>query len=270
MKRRYYLGIIAVFLMLATVSWKSRSSPRPVIPTVINLNIGMPYADVIKSSSYPISKHTANYRDVPLDVGASFVDHPAVVIHFTDPQHGFTLPPTKFAAIGYDDNRVATVSTSPMLEKLPFDEAVALLENLQNQFKRGGWSPWEGNESEWFDLTPTGKKQLYARMFEAGYGQMTDLRIPGKYSMIFRLQCERGCWTREPPYLFLVDIGVSDDLHAWWDKLSPEEKERELPPPQYRKCNGFKAKDGTELEPVRPPMPPCKPSTASTASAKQP
>ena len=53
-----------------------------------------------------------------------------------------------------------------MLDPLPFDEAVAILENLQNQFKAGGWEPWENDDSTWFDLTPEGKKRLYARMFE--------------------------------------------------------------------------------------------------------
>ena len=33
--------------------------------------------------------------------------------------------------------------------------------------------------------------------------------------MIFRLKCNEGCWTREPPYLFLIDIGVGDDVYGW-------------------------------------------------------
>jgi hypothetical protein len=40
----------------------------------------------------------------------------------------------------YQHNTAAMLSTSPMQDKLPFDEAVAVLENLQNQFKAGGLS----------------------------------------------------------------------------------------------------------------------------------
>jgi hypothetical protein len=102
-----------------------------------------------------------------------------------------------------------------MLDKLPFDEAVAVLENLQNQFKAGGWEPWKDDGSKWFDLTPDGKKRLYERMFEPGYMQTAILRIPKKYSITFRLFCAEGCWTREPPYKFLIDVGVGVDTEGW-------------------------------------------------------
>ena len=102
-----------------------------------------------------------------------------------------------------------------MLNKLPFDEAVAILENLQNQFKAGGWEPWEVDDSTWFDFTPDGKKRLYARMFEPGYMETQSLRVPKKYGMTFRLWCAEGCMTREPPYLFLIDVGVGSDVYGW-------------------------------------------------------
>ncbi|BDT57853.1 hypothetical protein MasN3_13470 [Massilia varians] len=144
--------------------------------------------------------------------GDTIVKEPAVILCFNDPQHGFILPPTKFAFVGYLHNVVDTVSTSPMLDKLPFDQAVAILENLQNQFKAGGWEPWADNGSKWFDLTPEGKKRLYQRIFEPGYSQSAELRVPKKYGMTFRLKCTDGCWPDEkPPYLFLVDVGLSMD-----------------------------------------------------------
>lgn len=100
-----------------------------------------------------------------------------------------------------------------MLDALPFDEAVTVLENLQNQFKAGGWQPWQGDGSAWFDLTAEGKKRLYEQMFEPPYSQSEELRVPKKYAMTFRLKCAEGCWTRQPPYKFLVDVGVGDALN---------------------------------------------------------
>ena len=264
---RRNLTLAVVSPLLASFAWYYMRSPQAALATVINLAIGQTYEEVIRTSTYPVTKHSLPPTDDPDGFGMTSVSEPSVIVRFSDPEHGFTLPPTKFVVISYSDNKVGTVSTSPMIETLPFDEAVAMLGNLQNQFQRGGWAPWEGDESEWFDLTPAGKKRLYERMFEPGYAETTELRVPGKYAMTFRLKCTQGCWTREPPYRFLIDIGVGEDGFSWWDKLSPEEKERELPPPQYRKCNGFKAKDGMELEPVRPPMPPCK---RPAAAAKQP
>lgn len=146
--------------------------------------------------------------------GAVWVTEPAVIIRFSDPKHGFTLPPTKFAVLTFSENQAVTLSTSPMLDPLPFDEAVAILENQQNQFKAGGWEPWAADDSTWFDLTEEGKKRLYARMFRPGYMQTASLRIPKLYGITFRLKCNEGCWTREPPYLFLIDIGVGNDYES--------------------------------------------------------
>jgi hypothetical protein len=193
-------------------------------PTVLSFRIGQAFEDVVKNSTYAVMEHAYDVNHS----GGTFVTEPAVIVCFDDPEHGFTLPPTKFAALSYDQGRVDDVATSPMLEKLPFDKAVVVLENLQNQFKAGGWVPWEVDGSVWFDLSPEGKKRLYARMFEPGYKQTVILTVPKKYGMTFRLWCAEGCPTREPPYRFLIDVGVSYDTEHWtpgepapWDNPLP-------------------------------------------------
>jgi len=50
-------------------------------------------------------------------------------------------------------------------------------------------------------------------MFESGYLQEMTLRIPKLYGMTFRLKCNEGCWTKEPPYRFLIDIGLGTDVY---------------------------------------------------------
>jgi hypothetical protein len=172
--------------------------------------------------------HSIIPTETYLQSGQTLVTEPAVTLHFDDPMHGFTLPPTKFAMISYDRNHVSTITTSPMLNKLPFARAVTVLKNLQDQFIAGGWEPWAENGSKWFDLSQDGKRRLYARVLEPGYMQTATLRIPKKYTMIFRLKCAEGCWTHEPPYRFLIDISLSDDIAGWapgdpmvWDKSHP-------------------------------------------------
>jgi hypothetical protein len=209
MKRRLRVAAILASITAAIVWWYS----RPPEPTVLAFRLGQSFEQVVRNSSYPALERSNRPADDPgyHKFGAIWVTEPAVIIRFTDPKHGFTLPPTKFAALTFSENRAVTLATSPMLAPLPFDEAVAILENLQNQFKASGWVPWARNDSTWFDLTPEGKKRLHARMFGPGYMESTDLRAPKMYGMVFRLKCTEGCWTREPPYLFLIDIGVGDD-----------------------------------------------------------
>ena len=220
-RRLALIGIIG-----AGLSWYYRTPE----PTLLSFRIGQTFEDVVKSSTYPVMERSNRPADDPSDGqhGATWVTEPAVTIRFNDPKHGFTLPPTKFAALGFDHNVATTLATSPMLDKLSFDRAAAVLENLQNQFKAGGWEPYEVHQSKWFDLTPAGKKRLHAAMFKPPFFQQQTLRVPKKYAMTFRFLCAEGCWTREPPYLFLIDIGVSDDTEGWepgdppiWEKSHP-------------------------------------------------
>lgn len=218
MKASYRRVVLLAGAGIAAVAvWWHYRTPEP---TLLSFRVGQSFEEVVKNSTYPVMERSNLPVEDPSGdkFGATWVTEPAVVIHFNDPKHGFTLPPTKFAALSFDHNVAATLSTSPMLDTLPFNEAVAVLENLQNQFKAGGWKPWEGDDSKWFDLTPEGKRRLYDRMFEPGYSQSAELRVPKKYSITFRFKCAEGCWTREPPYRFLVDVGVGHDGHTWWDE----------------------------------------------------
>jgi hypothetical protein len=81
----------------------------------ISLHIGKPYEDVLRDSTFPVKSNTAMRQTTPLVEDSTWITSP-VIVKFDDPQHGFTLPPTKFGAIGYNNGRVTTLTTSPMLE----------------------------------------------------------------------------------------------------------------------------------------------------------
>lgn len=226
MKPGYRRRLVLAGLVGAGLWWYYRTPE----PTLLSFRIGQTFEEVVESSTYPVMERSNLPADDPSDggFGATWVTEPAVIIRFNDPKHGFTLPPTKFAALGFDHNVATTLATSPMLDKLPFHKAVAMLENLQNQFKAGGWEPWPDDGSKWFDLTPEGKKRLHAAMFKPPFLQQETLRVPRMYAMTFRFQCAEGCWTREPPYLFLIDIGVGTDVYGrkpgdpWiWEESHP-------------------------------------------------
>lgn len=227
MKRRHLIsaGTIAA-VALGLYAWQRTPAPAP---TLLSFRIGQSFDAVVETSTYAVVQNSLVPREELDYSGGTFVTEPAVALCFNDPQHGFILPPTKFALVAFAQNVVVTMSTSPSLEKLPFDRAVLILEDLQNQFKAGGWEPWKVDGSVWFDLTPEGRKRLYQRMFEPGYSQSAELRVPKKYGMTFRLKCTDGCWPDEkPPYLFLVDVGVGSDTNESepgdpevWDKSFP-------------------------------------------------
>lgn len=217
MKRRLLIAL-ALAVTLGIVLWPERP---PAPPTVLSFHVGQPFEEVAKNSTFSVMEN-ANIPSGDNHSGAIWVTEPSVIIRFNDPQHGFTLPPTKFASVFFMDNRAETLSTTPMLDKLPFDEAVAVLANLQKQFKAGGWEPWRTNGHEWFDFSLEGRKQLHEEMFAPGWSRTEILRVPNKYSMTFRFKCAAGCNTREPPYLFLIDIGLAHDFYADHARTHPE------------------------------------------------
>lgn len=235
MKRIWRRRVFVVCLLVAVIWWHN------YIPdaTVLSFRIGQSFEEVAKNSTYPVLERSNRPADDPgrNRFGVTWVTKPAVIIHFNDPRHGFKLPPTKFAALSYQDNRAVTLATSPMLEKLSFDEAVVVLEDLQNQFKSGGWILFETDGSTWFDFTPEGKKRLFAHLLERDMRTLS-LYVPKKYGMTFRIWCAHGCARGKPPYLFMIDVGVGTDTYTWepgepkyWDKPPPATPAASSPAP---------------------------------------
>ena len=115
--RKLYLGILFA-IMTVLIIYLNRDSGE--IGTIA-LHIGKPYKDVLRDSTFPVKSETAMRATTPPIEDSTWITRPAIV-RFDDPKHGFTLPPTKFGAIGYNRGRVTTFTTSPMLETLPFDQ----------------------------------------------------------------------------------------------------------------------------------------------------
>ena len=94
MKRRYRRLTILAGLLAATI-W---GYGRPPEPGILAFRLGQTFEQVVKDSIYPVLERSIRPADSPSDhkFGATYVEEPAVISRFTDPKHGFTLPPTKF------------------------------------------------------------------------------------------------------------------------------------------------------------------------------
>jgi hypothetical protein len=212
-RRRYIYVVVGGVALVATALWAKHDYSVPT--TTLSLRIGETYDDVIKGSTYPVVRNSIPPTDKPYYGGSTWISKPAVVIEFNDPEHGFTLPPTKFGGIGYEDRRVVTITSSPMLDALPFDEAIALLNRLQADFKKAGWEPIERSGERpptWFDTqTVVGLAGLRA-------GSTRELVVRDKYGMDFNFKCWDEC--RPAPNaksVYLIDVSVGPE-HGIWEK----------------------------------------------------
>lgn len=109
--RSRLLALTAGAVAIAVVWWPSRYPE----PTILTFRLGQTFEEVARNSTYPVMERSNRPADDPDNrFGATWVDEPAVIIRFTDPKHGFILPPTKFAALSFAENQAILLATSPM------------------------------------------------------------------------------------------------------------------------------------------------------------
>lgn len=204
-KRNIYLSAAAVTLVTVSLALYFISSPEK-----ISFHIGKSYDDTALDSTFPVKDTTAIYPSEPPHPSSTWISTP-VIITFDDKQHGFTLPATKFGAIGWSDFKAITLTTSPMLETLPFEQAVLLLDELQQKFKQVGWIPEPVEGNDWLKIeTKEEKNRLQAKLFDQLDGVI--LLIPHKYSLILHIKCYARCDERNPETAkYLIDVGLGED-----------------------------------------------------------
>ncbi|MGU7784526.1 flagellar biosynthesis sigma factor [Burkholderia sp. PU8-34] len=113
--------------------WEGLAAIRPVDEVV--LTIGEPYEQVRQQSRSTLPIAT---QDNSINL---YVKRPAA-LRFSDTQYGFVTPAAKFLSIYADTHgKVWSVTLSPQVETLPLDATMAILLDLQNQLRRGGWHP---------------------------------------------------------------------------------------------------------------------------------
>lgn len=203
-KRSLFLSAALLLAAVPLVLYLSRG------PETISFRIGKTYDDVVRGSTFAVKDQTVIYPSDPPRPSSTWISTP-VVITFDDKEHGFTLPPTKFGAIGWSDSKAITFSTSPMLETLPFDQAISLLGELQQTFKNAGWRPESVEGNDWLELeTNEEKTHLQAKLFDQLDGVI--LLVPHKYSLILHIKCYERCDERNPKTAkYLIDVGFGED-----------------------------------------------------------
>lgn len=209
-KQRWLIFILFILLVAGSLGYARWNTKT------LSVHIGKPYELVIKDSTFPVEDKTAIYpgdttnpKD-PSRPGSTWISSPTV-IEFDDPVYGFKLPPTVFGAVTYGSEEVSTLTTSPMLETMPFTEAVNRLVDVQNTLKSRGWmlEPLENND--WFSVGSfTERERLQVKLFDQPVG--IDLYVPGKYSLLLLIKCYADCGTRDSTTTkYLIDISVGRD-----------------------------------------------------------
>ncbi|EJM13650.1 MULTISPECIES: hypothetical protein [Pseudomonas] len=209
MRRKLILSLVAVMclFLLAYVIHE-----QPSVDT-ISVHIGKSYKDVERDSTFPVRAKTAIYPSEPPEVDSTWISSP-VIVKFDDPKYGFTLPPTKFGAVGYNNEKVSTITTSPMLDTLRFDQLIPLLNHLQEMFKSSGWVPRDSDDHAWLMVSnEDDRNTLQSLLFDQVVVVM--LLVPHKYGLALNVKCYARCDERDPKTAkYLIDVSVGADYYS--------------------------------------------------------
>jgi len=178
---------------------------------VISAHIGKTYEGVVRDSTFPIKAKTVTYPSEPPEPDSVWI-RGSVIVKFDDPEHGFTLPPTKFGLVGFNGWKVTTITTSPMLETLPFDQLIPLLDHIQEMLNNSGWIAEYGDERHsWFKVeSESDRSALQSLLFDQAVS--AALLIPHKYGMSLIVKCYARCAERDPNTArYLIDVSVGRD-----------------------------------------------------------
>ena len=119
----------------------------------IALVIGEPWKDMQARSTAKIAD------DIPDEIWYR-VPKELAYLRFADPKHEFTTPAAKYFSISFNRGIVYSVRISPQIEPLPLQEALNIVLDLQNQWRKSGWTLDEPEEFPAYDNTPVWHQAL--------------------------------------------------------------------------------------------------------------
>ena len=128
-RRRKVALILVVLLAVMTVHWVVQAFAKD---PEIALIYGEPWEDMRQRSSADID---------PAIPGHVWFRMPKTDarLRFIHPQYGFDTPLARFFTINCDEERVSSIRMSPQIEPLLLDDALKVVLDLQDQWRRQGW-----------------------------------------------------------------------------------------------------------------------------------
>ncbi|MDX8000700.1 hypothetical protein FE394_16270 [Xenorhabdus sp. Reich] len=126
---RLILISLIVLSLTAAYMYHSFNSREPA---EIALVIGEPYENMRQRSSAEIAPQgTSNIGFRTPKTNAH--------LHFIDPKYGFITPPARFFTVSYKNGIINNIRMSPQIEPLLYEDAIKIVLDLQDQWRKTGW-----------------------------------------------------------------------------------------------------------------------------------
>ena len=192
--RWLFIVLMLIISIAVSVRWVLRAPT--VIPEVV-LTIGESYAQMIKDSTPGVIDPNT------LSWGYYYVNKVAQ-LRFNDPQYGFITPTAapKFFVVSYDNGIIGIIHISPQLDTLNLNDAINVILNLQDKWRKAGWILSEPNTAPAYENTPEIREKL-----KNGQSPTTYWRAANKYEiMIFLNRAPDTAFSHEAQYRISMAI----------------------------------------------------------------
>ncbi len=196
--RQRLIQLVVVLFLLAVIRlWADSGKPE------IALVMGEPWENMRQRSSAAIGPTIPGH--ISFNIPRSDAS-----LRFIDPLYGFSTPPARFFTIDYGrDGLIDGVRMSPQIEPLLLDDALAVVLDLQEQWRRGGWTLRRANSYPAFADTPEWRAQLR----DVNKGGTTYWRAGDKYQTLLLLHRFRDDKRpTEERYLITLGLHESDGM----------------------------------------------------------
>ncbi|MDY7562334.1 hypothetical protein QN366_13690 [Pseudomonas sp. CCC3.2] len=140
-------------LMIVLTAWAAFVA-RSWYEREIVVEIGGTYENMRKQSS---ARFSPPYPDGGISWGGAKSN---ARLRFLDPQYGFITPIGTSFTMGFKGNTIGDVRISPQTEPLLLDDALKVVLDLQEQWRRGGWIDRNHKKYPPFADTPQWRAQL--------------------------------------------------------------------------------------------------------------
>ncbi|MDX7987031.1 hypothetical protein FE392_06755 [Xenorhabdus sp. 12] len=122
------LSLLIVLSLAAVYFYHSFYSKEPEIALVI----GELYENMRQRSSAEIAPQgTSNIEFRTPKTNAR--------LHFIDSKYGFITPPARFFTVSYKNGIINNIRMSPQIEPLLYEDAIKIVLDLQDQWRKTGW-----------------------------------------------------------------------------------------------------------------------------------
>jgi hypothetical protein len=126
-------------------------------------------------------------------------------LRFIDGQFGFVTPPARFFTVGFNDNIVDGIRMSPQVEPLLLDDALKVVLDLQDQWRRSGWIAFSLKNDPPIADTPEWRERLR----DENKGGRTFWQAGEKYqAMLIMNRFEDNKRPDEERYMITLAIGT--------------------------------------------------------------